>query len=174
MEESNPGESESEALLILVIWRDLRISSRGTLELLELGVLEAGCSGTMFRQSMLELRLRCLLCIVPAQDKRHRLAISIFCPRVKKAADTLCVQRLGAVRAGLKRSLRPTAVVTPDGSWKILVAFATRGVLREAAYDLAGVLCEYAVYIRDMEEDVSNEGSNAILTVVIVGVVVKA
>lgn len=44
-----PDANESEASLIVVIWRDLRISSKGMPELLELGVPVVGCSGTMLR-----------------------------------------------------------------------------------------------------------------------------
>lgn len=49
-------EGESEALLTLVIWRDLRSLSIGTSDVLEeLGVPEVDCSGTVVSWSGLRL-----------------------------------------------------------------------------------------------------------------------
>ena len=47
---------ESEASLIVVIWRDLRISSKGMPDLLGLGLPVVGCSGTTVRRRGLEVR----------------------------------------------------------------------------------------------------------------------
>lgn len=139
-------EDESEASLTLVIWRDLRISSIGTPDILEeLGVPELGCSGTVVSWSGLELRLRCPPCITRALDSRLWLATLTLRSKMARAALTLTVWRARALRnpAGrpiqcgelwfrLERSLRLTAVVEPEGNRDVVVGFPTDDVLRGA------------------------------------------
>jgi hypothetical protein len=144
VEESDADESE--ASLILVVWRDLRITSRSTPELMELGVPVVGCSGTMVRRRGLdfrglEARLRRSKCSTRALDKRLRLPLSMLRSKIAKAAETVVVRCLyitGAERVrleGFLRSLRLTAVVAPDGSREVVVGFATRGTWRKPEHD---------------------------------------
>jgi len=144
VEESDADESEASR--IGVIWRDLRMSSRGTPEWLELGVPVVGCSGMTFRRRGLEIRglegrLRRSKCSTRRLDKRLRLAISTLRSKIAKAAETVVVRCLyitGAERVRLKhslRSLRLIAVVAPDGRRGVVVGLATRGTWRKPEHD---------------------------------------
>lgn len=127
--EEDSDADESEASLIVVIWRDLRISSKGTPEL-DPGVPTVGCSRTTVRRMGLGLEVRFSMCSTRRLDSRLLLAISPLRSNISSVAETVVVRCLyitGAVRVRLERSLRSlrlTAVVTPDGRLEVVLGLA--------------------------------------------------